>query len=121
MSTDSTNLPSFRPSLRPDKSVDMLMSVNPSTQGEGETDLGRFLVQLPGAPELDVVDLGAQAESGTTNLITIGRDHFRRSIIAPKESFEFLFVRVQTPQYVADNVGASIERSSLLPLLRLSR
>jgi len=31
-----------------------------------------------------------------------------------------LFARVQTPRYVADNVGASVECSSFLPLLRLS-
>jgi hypothetical protein len=31
-----------------------------------------------------------------------------------------LFARVQTPRYVADNVGVSVERSSFLPLLRLS-
>ena len=45
------------------------------------------------------------------------RDHFRRTIVAPKESFELLFPSVQTPQYMPDNVGTSIERSSLLPLL----
>lgn len=31
-----------------------------------------------------------------------------------------LFARVQTPEYVGDNVGVSVERSSFLPLLRLS-
>ena len=45
------------------------------------------------------------------------REHFRRTIVAPKVSFELLFPRVQTPRYVPDNVGMSIERSSLIPLL----
>jgi hypothetical protein len=52
--------------------------------------------------------------------ITTEGDHFHQTIVAPKESFEFLFVRVQTPRYVANNVGTSIEHSSLLPI-RLSR
>ena len=49
--------------------------------------------------------------------ITTERDHFRRTIVAPKESFELLFPGVQTSWYVPDNVGTSMERSGLLPLL----
>jgi hypothetical protein len=49
--------------------------------------------------------------------ITTERDRFRRTIVAPKESFELLFPRVQTSWYVPDNVGTSMERSGLLPLL----
>jgi hypothetical protein len=60
-----------------------------------------------GRPEMCALQVGNTGRSRP-------RDHFRRTTVAPKESFELLFARVQTPRYVPDNVRTFIERSSLL-------
>jgi hypothetical protein len=53
--------------------------------------------------------------------VTAERYDFRRTIIAAKQTLEFDFARIEASRHVADDIGTSVERSGLFPLLGLPR